>query len=95
MNTRMKIANTMKIIFGYGIAVTLLIGGLTFFGFVLAFIIGGDGAATICHIISKKIFPVIIYASTILIIFGLIAMYIAGEKSLTPTVKHLHDEGER
>lgn len=71
-------------IFGYGIMIVLFAGGLTFFGYVLALIIGGDTATAICTWIYKSFVPVMIYASTVLILFGLVTMYLAGEKALTP-----------
>ena len=37
-----KISNVCKIIFGYGIMITLFVGGLTFFGYIAALIIGGE-----------------------------------------------------
>ena len=80
-----KIAEKLKIVFGYGIMLTLFVGGLTFFGYLSALIIGGDTAALICEVIYKQIVPVMIKASTILIMFGLIIMYLAGEKALTPS----------
>ena len=78
-----KISDILKMIFGYGIVITLFAGGLTFFGYLAALIIGGETAALICTIIYKKIIPVIIYASTSLVLLGLVAMYMAGEKALT------------
>lgn len=80
-----KIANVCKLIFGYGIMLCLLAGGMTFFGFVAAICIGGDTAAEICRVLKEGVIPVIIYASTVLVLFGLVTMYLAGEKSLTPT----------
>ena len=80
-----KLSDKLKIVFGYGIMITLFVGGLTFFGYLAALIIGGDTAALICEIIYKKIIPVMIYASTILVLFGLLTMYLAGEKALTPS----------
>lgn len=73
-----------KIIFGYGIMAVTFAGGLTFFGFLAAVILGGEAAAVICQIISQKVFPIIIYATTGLILLGLVAMYLSGEKALTP-----------
>ena len=64
--------------------IVLFAGGLTFFGYVAALIIGGDVAATICHVIYKQIIPVIVYATSCLVLFGLVSMYLAGEKALTP-----------
>ena len=79
-----KIADKMKIVFGYGLMLTLFVGGLTFFGYLAALIIGGDTAALICEVIYKKIVPVMIYVSTIMVLFGLLTMYLAGEFALTP-----------
>ena len=78
-----KISNVMKTIFGYGIMICLFVGGLTFFGYLAALIIGGETAAAICVFIYKTIIPIIIKASTILVLFGLVAMYFAGEMELT------------
>ncbi len=75
----LKIAGVMKIIFGYGIMICLLVGGLTFFGYAAAVIIGGDTAAAICAFISEKINPMLVLVSTSMILLGLISMYISGE----------------
>lgn len=86
-NVCKKIASVLKTIFGYGIMISLFGGGLTFFGYVAALIIGGDTAATICAFIKGTILPVIIYISTIMVILGLVAMYLDGEKALTTDKK--------
>ena len=78
-----KITEKLKIIFGYGIMLTLFVGGLTFFGYLAALIIGGDTAALICEVIYKQIVPVMIKTTTILVMFGLVTMYLAGEMALT------------
>lgn len=78
-----KFVRVCKIIFGYGIMLTLFAGGLTFFGYLAALFIGGDIAAAICECIYKQIIPVIVYATTSLVIFGLICMYLSGETALT------------
>jgi len=80
-----KISDICKLIFGYGIMIVLFAGGLTFFGYVAALIIGGDTAAMICQVIYKNIIPVVVYATSCLVLFGLVSMYLAGEKSLTPS----------
>ena len=90
-----KISDVCKLIFGYGIMIVLFSGGLTFFGYVIALIIGGETATNICTWIYKSFIPVIIYASTILILFGLVTMYLAGEKALTPGKKNMETEGEK
>ena len=82
-----KISNVIKVIFGYSIMLTLFAGGLTFFGFVVALIIGGDAAALICEIIYKHIFPIIIYVASATILIGLVAMYLSGETALSANKK--------
>ena len=93
--TLKKISDVFKLIFGYGIMIVLFAGGLTFFGYVLALIIGGETATAICTWIYKSFIPVIIKASTILILFGLLTMYLAGEKALVPGKKASFEEGEK
>lgn len=94
-STLNKIAEVCKLIFGYGIMIVLLAGGLTFFGYLAALIIGGETATAICTWIYKSFIPVLIYTSTILILFGLVAMYLAGEQALTPDNKKAAEEGEK
>lgn len=83
-----KISDILKWIFGYGIMITLFAGGLAFLGYVAALIAGGDVAALICKVIYKQFFPVIIYVTTVLILLGLVAMYLAGEMELTSGKKN-------
>ena len=90
-----KLSNVLKTIFGYGIMITLFAGGLTFFGYVVALIIGGSTATAICTVIYKDIVPIIIYTSVIMVLLGLVAMYLAGEVALTPEKKKAQKhEGE-
>ena len=93
--TLKKISDVFKLIFGWGIMIVLFAGGLTFFGYVAALIIGGETATTMCTWIYKTFIPIIIKASTILILFGLLTMYLAGEKALTPGRKAAKDAGEK
>ena len=82
-----KISAVLKTIFGYGIMICLFAGGMTFFGYVAARIIGGNTAALICAFIYKQIIPVIVYATSILVLLGLVAMYLNGEMALTAKKK--------
>ena len=82
-----KLSKILKTIFGYGIMISLFAGGLTFFGYLAAVIIGGETATLICTVIYKNIIPVIIYFSVIMVLLGLVAMYLNGEKALTPEKK--------
>lgn len=82
-----KVVDICKLIFGYGIMFVLFSGGITFFGYLFALIIGGEKATNLCNLIFKTFIPVIVYSSTILILFGLIIMYMSGEKALTASNK--------
>ena len=93
--TLKKISDVCKLIFGYGIMISLFVGGLTFFGYVAALIIGGDAAAAICEFLYKTISPIVIYLSTTMVLFGLLAMYLAGEYALTAKKKISKHDGER
>ncbi len=89
----MTLSGYLKTIFGYGIMICLFAGGLTFFGYLAALFIGGETATVICVYIYETIIPYIIYGSTILVLLGLVAMYLAGETALTPSGKSMqkHD----
>ncbi len=82
-----KLSGVLKTIFGYGIMATLFAGGLTFFGYVAALIIGGETGAEISALIYKTIIPCIIMLSNVMILLGLVAMYFNGETALTPNKK--------
>ena len=72
-----KIASVLKIVFGWGIALSLFAGGLTAIGYLIALLIGGgEGSvsAEICRVISKEITPVITYVSTCCVLLGLLTM---------------------
>lgn len=84
-NAVKKINDILKTIFGYGITACLFTGGLTFFGYLAALIIGGEAATSICVFIYKTLFPIIVKASTILVLLGLLVMYLNGETALTAT----------
>ena len=74
-----KVVKIMSVIFGYGIMVCLFAGGLAFFGYLAALIIGGETATAISTFIYKQYFPVVFIATSLLILLGLIKMYISRE----------------
>ena len=82
-----KAAAALKTVFGYGIMICLFAGGMTFFGYLAALVIGGDMAAAICEFIYKTIIPYIIKLSTGMVLLGLVAMYLNGEMALTADKK--------
>ena len=81
--TKNSIIKIITLFFGYGILADLLIGGLSFFGYLAALIIGGDTAAKICAFIYTDVYPVLVVISTVLIVFGVIKLYLCGETRLT------------
>ncbi len=85
---RAKIANVLSYIYGTGIMIALFVGALSFLGYLVAIIIGGDVATDICVFIYKKIYPILITFSSCVVLLGLIKMYVAGEKSLAPKKKN-------
>ncbi len=82
-----RTSSVLKTVFGYGIMICLFAGGMTFFGYVAAMIIGGSTATTICAVIYETIIPKIIYVTSILVLLGLVAMYLNGEMALTAKKK--------
>lgn len=78
-----KISAALRVVFGYGIMICLFVGGLTFFGYIAALIIGGETATAICVFIYKTLFPIVIKLSNVMILLGLLVMYLNGEKALT------------
>ena len=85
---REKTAKALSYVYAVGIAISLFVGAITAFGYVAALIVGGETASEICNFIYKKVYPVIIYVSSISILIGLAKMYFAGEKSLVPPKKN-------
>lgn len=78
-----KPVSICKLIFGYGIMISLFVGGLTLVGYILALCIGGDTATQICSFIKSYIIPGVTYLSTVMVLFGIILMYLSGETALS------------
>ena len=75
-----KLSTILRQVFGWGVLACVLVGGLTFFGYVAALCIGGAAAAEICRFISKDLMPIIIKTSSLLVLLGIVAMYLNKEK---------------
>ena len=84
---RKKVAEIMGYIYGTGILLAFLAGTLSVVGYVVAFAIGGTTATEICVFIYKEFYPILFSFSSIVVLFGLVKMYVAGEKSLVPKRK--------
>ena len=85
----------MEKIFGWGILLTLLAGGLAFMGYLAALAAGGgeNGAGMrIALFIQKEYFPVVIVCAAISAAIGLLGMYLNGMEGLS--LKGKQDEGE-
>jgi len=81
---RLKITKVLSFIFGVGILIALFVGALSFVGYLIALIIGGDTATQICTIIYKNVYPVLFSFTSIIVLLGLVKMYVAGEKAMVP-----------
>lgn len=82
-----KIIRVIEIIFGYGVLISLFVGGMSALGYIAALIAGGDTAALICDFIYKKMYPVLVYISTGIVVLGLIKMYITGDAAFSSKKK--------
>ena len=80
--TRKKIVEIMTLIFSIGIFTALVLSTLSFLGYVVAIIIGGETATAICTVIYKSIYPILFTFTSCIVLFGLVKMYVAGEKAL-------------
>lgn len=87
-----KVGEKLSPIYGYGIMISLFLGGLSFVGYLVALIVGGNVAETICTIIYKYIYPYLVYGTSVFVLFGLIIMYLKGEKALTANKKKATDK---
>lgn len=82
-----KFAVALRWVFGYGVMLSLFVGGLTFVGFLVALCIGGPTATAICVFIQKQLFPIVIKVATSMVLLGLVVMYLSGETALTAMKK--------
>ena len=78
-----QLGETLKIVYGWGIMLTLFAGGLTSIGYIVALFINQKDAAVVCNFIYKGILPYIIYSASILVLIGLLSMYLCGMSALS------------
>ena len=90
-----KIVTILSWIFGYGILLSLAVGGLSFLGYVVALIIGGEVASSICYFIYKMVYPYLVYGTSIIVVLGILIMYMKGEVSLTVSKKNKKQENQQ
>lgn len=84
---RNRIAVFLRKLFGWGMFSVLMAGALCFLGYVLALVLGGSAAGSICAFLYERFIPVLIYAVNVLILLGVLTMYLCGEKALTADAK--------
>lgn len=87
-NFKEKLEKVLSYIYGVGIGAALLIGTLSVIGYIIAIIAGGNIAEQICEFIYKGVYPKLIYASSVIVLIGLVKMYISGQHSLTASKKN-------
>ena len=75
---REKMVDWLGIIYGYGIMLSLLVGGLSFFGYLMAIILGGDRAVAICTWIYQGLYPKLVYCSSLVVLLGILKIYLQG-----------------
>ena len=78
-----KVSTILLTVFAIGVIFTLFAGGASVLGYIVALIIGGEAATSICTTIYTVYFPWIIQICSIAVGFGLIGMYLDRKKALT------------
>ena len=78
-----KVSDILLKIFAYGIVFCLFAGGLSFLGYLLGLIIGGESATALCLWIYKTYFPWVIKATSLFTGIGLVGMYFSKQKALS------------
>ena len=82
----------LLVAFSIGVLVTLFAGALSLAGYIVALIIGGETAATLCAFIYTQYFPWVIKICSIAVGFGLIGMYFDKKKALVVNVTDTQEE---
>lgn len=80
---RESIGKAIYTVFGWGIYVCLIAGGVSFFGFLASLVLGGDTGRDVAVFLQKQYFPVVIRFTSFFIILGLIGMYINKQQALS------------
>ena len=78
-----KISNILLTVFAVGVILALFAGALSFLGYVVALVIGGETATELCAFIYKQYFPWVIRVCSVCVGAGLIGMYLNKVKALS------------
>ena len=79
---RNELGQKLKTVYGWGILLSLLAGGICFFIFAAAAIIGGSFGAALCSLVYKGFVPYLVYFTGIVVLLGFVSMYLCGEHAL-------------
>ncbi len=72
-------------VFSVGVLLSLLAGALSFFGYLVAMILGGQGGTDLSLFIYEKYFPWVIRLSSVSVLLGLVGMMLQKKKALVVT----------
>lgn len=78
-----KFKEIFDTIFGWCAMIMLFIGGLTSIVYIVGIAIGGDVGTAIVLFLYKDLFVWMAYATSALVLLGMIKMYLVGEMSMT------------
>lgn len=78
-----KITLTINKIFGLGITLSLLLGGISVLFFIISLIIGGDLGKEIALFTKNTYFKFLIGVASFCIMLGLFSMYLNNESALS------------
>ena len=73
------IKNVLRTLIGIAFAVCLFAGGLGFIGFLVAFIMGGEGGAAICAFLKDTYYATLIKVATVTTLATFVYLYIDGK----------------
>ena len=87
-----KLSKVLLTIFSIGVLAALFAGALALVGYIVALIIGGEAATTLCAFIYKKYFPWVIRVCSVAVGFGLVGMYLDKKKALAVNATQEEEE---
>lgn len=74
-------------VFAFGVLLSLFAGGLSFIGYLVALMLGGEKAEMLCVFIFKSYLPWVIKLTSIFTMCGLAGMYLTKRKALAANVE--------
>ena len=82
-----KVAKFCNVVFGYGMLIALFVAFVLFLGFVVSFFVGETAAGAITTFLYKTVLPKTYILSVIASLFGIVGMYLRGEKAMLMSKK--------